>query len=420
MTWVVPGQAEQLIRDAELNRHDLTRFWQASLPLTDGEQLKALHLVDENLYCVTTEGTLFAVHRDVGIIRWSVDLVASAYTIFKPAHLAASPIEGHAAVATTGTLFFLDRRSGREHRRIDLAFPVGSGPVTDGNVMLLTSVSGQLHCMQLPEFFPKWHLAALGGIHHAPVLWESRLFFTSGDGGVVSCTADNKVALWTSELRVPIEAGSVVTAQAGMLVPAGDRSLYQFNLEDGVEPEWRARFGNDLRESPAVSLEGIYQPVVNEGIFVLTMEGNLAWRWPEGRRFLTEINELAFMLNDKGDVQALHRTSGKPRYVLPASDVALTVSNPVGAAMYVGSEDGRLLCVRSKDAPYLRTDQVQAALRGPVPAGEPAEAAAADAVESEPAEESTDAAADSADADADNPLKTRIRTKPLSGRAVNP
>ena len=100
-----PAVKTPLVDVAELQRAGFQVYWEAQLPLVEGDSTKEGYLVDGALYVTTTGGSIFALQRDMGLLRWGTKLTEPGYWIFAPAHLLTPDGNGLVVIPTSRATF---------------------------------------------------------------------------------------------------------------------------------------------------------------------------------------------------------------------------------------------------------------------------------------------------------------------------
>lgn len=81
-----PIAAGELVNADQLRENGLQQFWTAQIKLGDRETIAKVALVDEHIYLLLSNGTLYCVHADVGVVRWAVPLANPREVYWPPTH----------------------------------------------------------------------------------------------------------------------------------------------------------------------------------------------------------------------------------------------------------------------------------------------------------------------------------------------
>lgn len=361
-----PGASAPLVDDASLQAAGMMRYWEARLPITSDDTLVEGRLVDEALYVTTDNGTLFAMQAGVGLIRWAEKLAEPDYTIYRPTHMRTADGTGPVVIPTTSKVFIFNRFSGELIKQFAPGFGAGSAAVAYDGLLFIGSAGGRFYCLHVDhplskEPFKLWEVNTGGPITAAPLLFGSdTLIFASQTGTVYSCSAPNKALHWSFTSGGPI-LGSPAVDESGVYIASTDRSLYKLSHGSG-RVVWRVRLPQPLEEGPIVTAQAVYQYCPHLGIVALDAEtGREKWRHAAGRAFVAHASGVDTIFTEDRRLEVLDHETGEMRHSIAAPAVAATVENPDHDAVILLGEDGRVLCARFGNVPYLRRQQVIAA-----------------------------------------------------------
>jgi outer membrane protein assembly factor BamB len=360
------ANAEPLIDDTSLEAAGMSRFWEAKLPLAAGDRLVEGHLIDEALYVITDNGTLFSVLADVGLIRWAKKLAEPDYKIYRPTHIRVAAGNGAAIVPTTSWIYVIDRFSGDLLKQFAPGFGAGSSAVAYEGLMFIGSAGGRFYCLLINdprsvEPFKFWEVETGGPITASPVLFgRDTLIFASQTGTAYSCRAPDKALYWSFRTGGRI-TGTPAVDESGAYIASTDRSLYKVSHGSG-RLLWRVRMPQPLEEGPIVVGQTLYQYCPHYGVVALDTEsGTEKWRIPDGRAFVAHASRGDTIFTTDRRLVIADPETGEVRHSIAAPEVEATVPNPFHDAVVLLGEDGRVLCARLGKVPYLRRQQVIAA-----------------------------------------------------------
>lgn len=394
---LAPAQTEplvpaELIAPAQLDQLGFYEHWEAQLPFGANERVRGFYRVDENLYVTSSSGMVYAVHADVGVIRWAADVAEPGYEIFPPYHATSFWGRDVALITTNEKLLWLDRRTGEllfEHR---FDFVASAGAVSDGVRVYVPGMDLFLRCMQFIPRGPgrvmlreEWRVIT-GEIIAAPaVLWGGGLFFAARDGYVRACDRIDKSRLWVYRVDAPVDGGLFVDG-TGVYFGALDRNMYALDSRTGAT-RWRTRTPGLIRQPPVLVGSRVYQALDERGVYVFGAErGEQLWHVPTGRDFICETDERTMLFTRFGDILAIDTANGEVLAQVYAAGVERVLPNASSGAMYMVGAAGGMMCAQEKHVPYLRFEQVQARVdAGRSPAEEAPPEGDAEAPAEEPA-----------------------------------
>ena len=402
----IPVYADgDLVPADALSAQGLYKYWQAALPLEPGERVTAYYLLAENIYCPTTKGAVFVVNADVGTIRWADILSSPNLPMFQPTLSRAKDQANAVVIATTRKIYFIDRLKGKRLREMKLRFSAGTGAISTDRFVYVGGVNGRMYCLRYASGendYPitEWEVQTGGPISSMPQLVGNVIFFASEDRNVYAASAADKVKIWSHELGQPIFA-DLVADPSGVYVGCADRSLYCFDPAGG-EQRWRLRTGAEIRRRPHLAGKTLYQYSENAGIAaVRPSDGKELWRFKKATRFISLDGKLVNLLTADGKIVRVNAATGKLVAALPTAGVNTIAPNEHDGTMFVGTDEGRLMCIQPKSVPYLRRQNLLAAEQE-------------DADKQKGAAENDKSEKEGGDENAD-PLRSRSKVAPISG-----
>jgi len=359
-----PAAGSPLVNEEALQQAGFIKFWEAQVPLIAGDTIRDAYLVDEALYVVSTLGSIFSLKGDVGLLRWGAKLTETDYRIYPPAHLQES--DGFVVIPTTTAVFIYDRFSGDMKSRFKPEFAIGSAAVGIGNSIFMGGADGKFYSLKIDPRYPdrpiqRWEVSAGGPVTATPLLYDrDTLLFASQGGKVFSCLAGDKTLHWSFRTGGAIN-GDPAVDESGVYVASTDRSLYKLHRGIGTVL-WRARFPRPLTEGPAVVAQTVYQFCPEHGLTALdAMSGREKWRMGDGRTLAAHGPDGDVVFSIRNLIQVVHHENGEVLATVEAPLVFQAVSNTQDGSVYLLGRDGRVLCTRLDDVPYLRRQQVMAA-----------------------------------------------------------
>jgi len=361
-----PAAGPSLVSEASLQQAGFNKVWEAHVPLVAGDTIRDAYLVDEALYVVSTGGSIFSLKADVGLLRWGAKLTEADYRIYPPAHLREGGGAGPVVVPTTTAVFIYNRFSGDLKYRFKPEFAIGSAAVGVGGNLFMGGADGKFHALTVDSRFPdrlltRWEVLAGGPVTAAPVVFDrDSILFASQGGRVFSCQAADKTFRW-SYLTGGAISGDPAVDESGVYVASTDRSLYKLHRGTG-KILWRERFPRPLTEGPSVVAQTVYQFCPDHGLTTLdAMSGREKWRIEDGRTLAAHSPNGDVVFTTGNLLQIVQHENGEVFATVEAPSVFKAVSNMQDGSVYLLGRDGRVLCTRLDDAPYLRRQQVMAA-----------------------------------------------------------
>lgn len=361
----LPVAGQDLIPSDELARVEHYKFWQVQLPLLHNDVVSRVYLVEENIYAVTAGSNLYAVHADVGTIRWAANLGGPGNRVFQPTHVRSFWGRDLTLVSTSDTIKWLDRATGAQVAALDLDFIPSTSALSDGVRTYVSGLDLMLHCIELVPSgagvaaIEKWRIRTQAITTSSPVLWGGGLFFASQDAKIRACDSYDKTRFWVFNGSARITADIYVDG-TGVYFGSDDHNLYKLDVNTG-RGLWRFRTPGMIRSQPVLIGETLYQQVEEHGIYAVhTDTGELVWHAPDAAEFISASDDQVYMLYRYGEIVGANQLTGRVQGRMDAVNVEFVARNSASAAMYLGSRNGQLMCAQHKSIPYLRFEDVQA------------------------------------------------------------
>ncbi len=361
-----PAAGSPLVSDVALQQAGFIKFWEAQVPLAAGDSIRDAYLVDEALYITSELGSIFSLQADVGLVRWGTKLTEADYRIYPPGHIQRSGGAGPVVIPTTTAIIILDRFLGDLKYRFHPGMAIGSPAAGVDNTLFMGGADGNFYALSFSPLLPnqlmkRWEVYAGGPVTAAPLIYAGdALVFASLSGKVFSCRASDKSFRWSFRTQGAIN-GDPAVDDSGVYVASADRSLYKMDREDG-RLHWRARFPRPLTEGPFVTAQMVYQFCQGHGLTALdAVTGQEKWRVEDGRMLAAHTSGGDIVMTTTNLLRVVHHEHGEILATVEAPSVFKAVSNTRDGSVYLLGRDGRVLCVRLDDVPYLRQQQVMAA-----------------------------------------------------------
>ena len=376
--------AQDLVAGTELSRLEYYKYWQAQLPLQPGEEILQMYLVEESLYGITDRANLYALHADIGTLRWSTNFGGPGTRLFKPSHVRSFWGRDITLVATSGGVYWIERSSGERVFESKGDFIPSAPAVSDGVRFYVGGLDSMLYCIELAPTatgvaaIQKWRIRMKALSSTSPVLWGGGLFFASHDGSIRACDSHDKTRFWAFRSAAPIRAGIHVDS-TGVYWGSTDHHVYRLDVNTG-RASWRFRTSGAIHDQPILIGDSLYQVVRNAGVYAINTDtGAQLWHSPTAEAFISASATRAYLLSTTGDILAVDGETGDTDDRIAAGRVDLVATNPASSAMYLAGRDGTVLCAQDKRVPYLRFEEVQARHKGLAPTTTPSDTTTQDA-----------------------------------------
>jgi outer membrane protein assembly factor BamB len=355
-----------IVSHAALSAGGYGEYWAIDLGFDRRTVVDEAHLVDENLYLRTTEGVVYAIQADTGLLRWVRDLGEMSFRSRPPTHVQTDGGGGSVLFVTRSHVHAFDRHNGDVVGRWRLPFPAGGGAVADDYGVYLGGADGMFFatgwpsdcCSEMPVV---WRAGVEGAVLTQPTLaLDGRLFFAS-DEGVVYCVGSGNRRLYWSVALGGVVTGGLYRDETGVYVASDNRRLVVLNEQSGRFVK-EYRFPEKLRDAPVVVQRTVYQYCPQDGLTAIDVDTrDRMWRMPNARRFVARAAERVVLMTESGDLAVADNGSGRIHHVIDLPKDTLTARNDRDAVVYLVSVDGRVLCAKPRGFPYMRRETILSA-----------------------------------------------------------
>lgn len=358
-----------LVHPDVLAKAGLQYYWPCSVNLQRGERIDRLYQLDENLYCMTDLNRLIAIDALTGVEKWNFQVASPEQTVFRPVHaddivlpdkvsgmpeiLDSTKVEETAVfnavmINTLDYAFVLNRKNGRLVRSIELGFAANTGGTTDinGRIYVVGSTTGKFYGIRLQEAVRVW-TEGTDGLLTAPIERLGSHAFVAGEDKVFRVTRIGEgVEEWSTRLAGPVTAPFFVDNR-GAFVPCEDNRIYAFSPLSGIQIWQPFVCQGPLREPIQVAERSLFQFARRDKFYAVNLAtGRERWSREDGRLVLTVMDGKVYLLNRDGVMLVVDEMTGEIENSLPMTGFDLFVGNTVAPALYVGTRDGRLVCIR--------------------------------------------------------------------------
>ncbi len=313
--------AGELMSQGNLDRLGLSSRWNLDLAMDGGETVSRLALLDDNLYVLTDQNKVFAVHAPTGILRWSRFLAEPGQSIRGPSHN-----ENHVFFTTGGAVVVLNRRTG------DLASEPRSlrGVVIEVRHDTATISIGRAHGVRPDDIFKVVKLNEFGQPAGEPIaeLDVNSVQERSAKGRLRRLDSGQRVSSGnrvTAEVALPLEkidlpfaaSSPAVADETRVYVGAANQRFYSLDILGGFQ-HWQLMTPKTVSASPALFGGQLYFGGQDGRVVCCTRENRVKnWTYEtEGPIFadLVVTNERVFVASSDRSLYCLDRVTGERRW----------------------------------------------------------------------------------------------------------
>jgi outer membrane protein assembly factor BamB len=308
---------------------------------------------EQTFYVASLGGTLAALARPEGAVKWTVDLGGRAY---------ATP-----CVAADGTIYAGSDANklvaispeGKTRWTLDTDDEADTGPVlaTDGTVVF---AAGRKVYAVTPLGFVKWRFAARRKVYTSPaVAADGRVFFGSQDHHVYALTPQGGLR-WSVDLGADVDGAPMLSDDGALYVGTDGDQVVRLDADDG-RVRWRAEVGGYVRGTLAMThggdvVAGVYGPAPRQ-IVLAAADGAMKLRFSVQGTGAREFGVHGAAVEDDSGVLLFGAQDDVLYAVGPAGERLWTfstggdVDSPVtllsDGSVVVGSDDGKVYLLRA-------------------------------------------------------------------------
>jgi hypothetical protein len=363
-----PAYGQDLVSQANLGDLGYYKYWQAEVPLFAGDRIDQIHRVGESVYAVTHDARVYALHADIGTLRWSCSPSGISDKVYAPTHATGRWGQALTLLTTSRGVQVRDRATGAIVLDLELSLIPSASAVCDGMRIFVPGLDGFMNCFEFAivknriGVVKKWRVETQGRITARGTLWGGGLFFPSEGGRVRAGVASQKDRLWVFNARSPISS-PVTVDSTGVFFTTYDRSIYRLDLDSG-RLMWRHRTPAELKDSPVLIGEQVFQYLPGTGLRAVDLDTGLEeWTHSDGVAVISSTPQVVHLLDRSGRIQALDLNDGRVQKSAVATDVELVSTNVASSAMYLANRHGRIMCAQEKHVPFLRFEDVASRVR---------------------------------------------------------
>ena len=388
-----PQSPEVVARNAvareDLDKAGLQVYWTRTLTLPDGQTIARMYRLDENIYCLTEKNRLYVINAANGIPKWDYSEFNVNTTVFAPSHANAAVLPeeivgvknmntARGASASTSTIdvvafntltegFIFDRKTGKLFRRFKFDFSASTSAATDGDYYYIGATNGWYYVYRLSDAVKLWWGQTEGAITAPVVVFNSRLYVASTDGGLdVMLTGDHARKAWSSDDKYSLKMRGPITGRfhvddRGCFVGCEDQCIYGFELATG-KPLWDRVYCSGPLSSPVqVSRNSLFQYASGDKFYAVNLStGKIRWTLPQARSAAAVIKGTAYLTDSYRNLLLVDEVLGEVKATIPMPGLDMVAGNTTSSCIYGASKNGLLVCIRLKTAGHLTAEMLKA------------------------------------------------------------
>jgi outer membrane protein assembly factor BamB len=371
----------------ELARYGLTRAWWNRAVMDPGQDKVTNISADElGVYVQSTSGVVSAFDAETGRLMW-------AHLIGAPNRASYPMVSNDSTLFMTAgmKLYAIDKASGEVLWDIHLPHHPSTSPDVDEEHAYVGTVDGSVYAFNLarvqdlydrrmlPQFTDltlTWRYQTPSEIISSPVSNGEVVVFASFSGQLYSVVAENCTLnfQFETEGRAPIRVPFGRSDQT-IFVASDDARVFALDMTSGNR-KWSFTAGEPVREQPRVVGASVFVVPDGRGMHSLrTTTGFQNWRQPRATKFLAATPDLVYASDRLDNLLLVNREDGVVTAVLPYRHLPVRVQNERTDRLYMANEAGLVVCVReaSREQPLWHMFPERQPIRAEVAPDEPAE-----------------------------------------------
>ena len=333
-----------LISPRLLKQAGLEILWENELPIKKGERLEKLFILGERIYALSDRNYMISLDRGKGNIIFSRLFAEVGIPV------GALKLHGDEIIFTVGrTLIEVDVRSGTERRTKQMEFGIGCPVARNSEHFYLGGSDRRLHVLREKNWVEVFEVAAENNSMITSIIaGEDFVVFATDAGNVIGIAPDKPRRLWQFDAGAAV-AGPVVRDGRSLFFASKDTNVYRVDIAGANARRlvWKYQMPGILEGPPTVTGKVIYQYALGKGLTAIDKEsGKPIWSLPEGVELLMEAEGKAYVITEDRTLVVMDNVEAKKLYSVNFSHVSKYAGNAANARIYIGDENGRVVCLQ--------------------------------------------------------------------------
>jgi outer membrane protein assembly factor BamB len=334
------------------------QVWSDVLPVLKNDAISRVFVDQDVVIATTPNNILYSMAKPTGLLQFFAAVNGNGREIGRPVVLPKIMV-----ITGQSNLEIYDRATGELKRSDALDFSISSNAVGAGDDVFFgaDTAGGEVADVNLTATYVpiRWRLLSFGEVLGAPALYNSVLYFGSGDGGVYAVNDDHSAAWLLDHDRFdtngPIIA-SVKADDAGVYAASSSGRLVCLDRGNG-KLKWQYLAPRPLTDSPIVTRTSVYQLVPGLGLAAIDKSDPMAvdpdgrrkvqslnrtprWISPDAAQFVSEDRLFTYIRTNNNELWALDRATGQVRYRAQGIRFPAMATNITDSNIYAATEDG--------------------------------------------------------------------------------
>ncbi|WP_010584508.1 outer membrane protein assembly factor BamB family protein [Schlesneria paludicola] len=340
----------------QLSHLSLERAWW-SHAVINPQRDKVEHVtVDEDLvYVQATSGVMTAFDAENGRQIWSVQVGR-----FDQPSFAATSNEDEVLTVNGGSMYGIDKATGRVLWNLVLPGQPSTGPSVDDDQVYFGTLDGSVYAYDLKKIhklyeerrLPKWSgqaqvwkSKAAKEITSPPMPVGRFVYFASRDASLYSVAKSNRKLIYQFETDGPIVAPLARSGDT-LFVASDDNNFMALMLTSG-KVKWEFTSGLPIRKPIRAIGQDLYVFPQRGGMYSLDpASGNQRWSQPDLSEFVAIMGDTVATTDVDGNIVLVNRAKGEILGSMPLRRFSVRVGNERTDRIYMATESGVVMCLR--------------------------------------------------------------------------
>jgi outer membrane protein assembly factor BamB len=330
------------------------------------------------LIAVNQLGALSVLDAENGTLIWRVQLPNGTLPVFGP-----GASDDYVVVTDGSELLVYDIHTGRTVMNRPLEFVPTGQPTVFAGKAIVPSVGGRAVIYDVKNPKERTITLRIGSENRFGIAKSADQYLAwPVDSKLVIAQTTPEILLLTSfDTRSRIHA-KPVAVDNGFITVSESGNVVRCRNNKAEPLMWQTRLGSTCKQSPVVGKKIVTVITDNNQIFALNMEdGSEIWRSPTASfQSITTVTESrVYACERSGNVVILNAETGKMEGRISIGQY-VSIANSVSDRLLFSAKDGRIVCLREKDAktPSFHFANKPAVAETPAPVEEEVEVKAAD------------------------------------------
>ncbi len=332
------------VKPADATRQaGLPRKWETFL---QERAISGLAVGENSLFVTTQGGSLYALDREAGEVRWHFTPRGASPVVSGPAYSPAA--EGGVVFfgAESGVLYAVSAADGRELWRFKAGAPIHGSPAVGGERVYFGAMDGTLYALDRNTGGIYWKFQAGGAFQAAPLVAGDTLYAGSLDENLYAIETRTGDERWRFAALAGVESTPLLAGDL-LYFGANDSRVYCVNAKS-ARKVWHYSAGDSVYAQPVLQGERLYATSAGRVLVALAPQtGELLWRH-SAKTFLTnkpawDRGTLYLVANGDPSLYALDGQTGSLLWAMDTGDWPATDPMVTGGTLYLGERDGTVL-----------------------------------------------------------------------------